>query len=58
MVTYGISGFLTELLAGESGLVALVGAADVWLISPLLVAGAVALAIATSWLALRRYVQV
>jgi hypothetical protein len=35
-----------------------VGAADVWLISPLLVAGAVALAIATSWLALRRYVQV
>jgi cell division transport system permease protein len=58
MVTYGVSGFLTELLAGESGLVALVGSADVWLISPVLLLGAVALATVTSWLALRRYVRV
>ncbi len=58
MVEFGVSGFLTELLAGESGLVALVGVADVWLMAPLLVGGAVALATVTSWLALRRYVQV
>lgn len=58
MVEFGVSGFLTELLAGESGLVALVGVADVWLIAPLLVGGAVVLATVTSWLALRRYVQV
>jgi len=58
MVEFGVSGFLTELLAGDSGLVALVGVADVWLIAPLLTGGAVLLAIVTSWLALRRYVQV
>lgn len=58
MVEFGVSGFLTELLAGESGLVALVGAADVWFIAPILVGGAVLLATGTSWLALRRYVQV
>lgn len=58
MVEFGVSGFLTELLAGDSGLVALVGVADVWLIAPLLVGGAVLLAVVTSWLALRRYVQV
>lgn len=58
MVEFGVSGFLTELLAGDSGLVALVGAADVWLMAPVLVGGAVVLASVTSWLALRRYVQV
>lgn len=58
MVQYGVSGFLTELLAGDSGLVALVGAGDVWLIAPILLGGAVLLATVTSWLALRRYVQV
>lgn len=58
MVEYGVSGFLTELLAGDSGLVALVGAGDVWLIAPILLGGAVLLATLTSWLALRRYVQV
>ncbi|MCE0486525.1 permease-like cell division protein FtsX [Ornithinimicrobium sediminis] len=58
MVEYGITGFLTELLAGESGLVSLVGTADLWLITPVLVGGAVLLAVLTSWLALRRYVRV
>lgn len=58
MVQFGVSGFLTELLAGDSGLVALVGAGDVWLIAPILLLGAVVLATMTSWLALRRYVQV
>lgn len=58
MVQFGVSGFLTELLAGDSGLVALVGAGDVWLIAPILLLGAVVLATVTSWLALRRYVQV
>ncbi|MGB3186254.1 MAG: permease-like cell division protein FtsX [Ornithinimicrobium sp.] len=58
MVEYGVSGFLTELLAGDSGLVALVGAGDVWLIAPILLGGAMVLATLTSWLALRRYVQV
>jgi cell division transport system permease protein len=58
MVQYGITGFLTDLLAGESGLVSLVGAPDLWLITPVLVGGAVLLAVLTSWLALRRYVRV
>lgn len=58
MVQYGITGFLTDLLAGESGLVSLVGAPDLWLITPVLVVGAVLLAVLTSWLALRRYVRV
>lgn len=58
MVQYGVTGFLTELLAGDSGLVALVGASDVYLIAPILLGGAVLLATVTSWLALRRYVQV
>ncbi len=58
MVEYGVSGFLTELLAGQSGLVALVGTAEVWMIAPVLLGGSVLLATTTSWLALRRYVQV
>lgn len=58
MVEYGISGFLTDLLAGESSLVSLVGVADLWVITPVLVGGALILAVATSWMALRRYVRV
>ena len=58
LVQYGISGFLSELLAGESSLVTLVGVGDLWMITPVLVGGAVLLAVLTSWLALRRYVRV
>ncbi len=58
MVEYGISGFLTDLLAGESSLVSLVGVADLWVITPVLVGGALILAMTTSWMALRRYVRV
>lgn len=58
MVEYGISGFLTDLLAGESSLVSLVGVADLWVITPVLVGGALVVAMATSWIALRRYVRV
>lgn len=55
---FGISGFLSELLAGESGLVSLVGERDLWLITPFLVGGAVLLAVVTAWTALRRHVRV
>lgn len=58
MVTYGISGFLTDLLAGQTGMIGLIGVADLWFITPLLVGGAVLLAVITSWLALRRHVRV
>lgn len=57
-VRFGVSGFLSELLAGESGLVALVGERDLWLITPVLVGGALLLAVVTAWLALRRHVRV
>ncbi|MGI8948235.1 MAG: permease-like cell division protein FtsX [Ornithinimicrobium sp.] len=57
MVEHGISGFLSDLLAGESSLVSLVGVDDLWMITPVLVGGAVVLAVATSWMALRRYVR-
>lgn len=57
-VRFGISGFLSELLAGESGLISLVGERDLWLITPVLVGGAVLLAVVTAWLALRRHVRV
>ncbi|WP_298890590.1 permease-like cell division protein FtsX [uncultured Serinicoccus sp.] len=57
-VRFGISGFLSELLAGESGLVSLVGERDLWLITPFLVGGAVLLAVVTAWTALRRHVRV
>lgn len=57
-VRFGISGFLSELLAGESGLISLVGERDLWLITPVLVGGALLLAVLTAWLALRRHVRV
>ncbi len=58
LVEFGITGFLAELLAGESGLISLVGTSDLWLITPVLVGGSLLLAVLTSWLALRRYVRV
>ena len=57
-VRFGISGFLSELLAGESGLISLVGMRDLWLITPVLVGGALLLAVVTAWSALRRHVRV
>jgi cell division transport system permease protein len=57
-VRFGVSGFLSELLAGESGLISLVGERDLWLITPFLVGGALLLAVVTAWLALRRHVRV
>ncbi|MGD8148440.1 permease-like cell division protein FtsX [Ornithinimicrobium sp. Y1694] len=57
-VRYGVTGFLSELLAGDSGLISLVGPRDVWLITPFLVGGALLLAVVTAWLALRRHVRV
>ncbi|QDO89192.1 ABC transporter permease [Ornithinimicrobium ciconiae] len=58
MVEYGISGFLSDLLAGQTGMIGLIGPADLWTITPILVGGAVLLAVITSWLALRRHVRV
>ncbi|WP_153393473.1 permease-like cell division protein FtsX [Ornithinicoccus halotolerans] len=58
MVHYGIAGFLTELLAGQGGMIGLIGTSDLWLVAPFLVGGAVLLAIVTSWLALIRHVRV
>ncbi len=58
MVEYGISGFLTDLLAGQAGMIGLIGPRDLWVITPILVGGAVLLAVVTSWLALRRHVRV
>ena len=49
---------LSELLAGESGLISLVGERDLWLITPFLVGGALLLAVLTAWTALRRHVRV
>lgn len=57
-VRFGITGFLSELLAGESGLISLVGERDLWLITPFLVGGALLLAVLTAWSALRRHVRV
>ena len=57
-VRYGVTGFLSELLAGESGLISLVGERDLWLITPFLVGGALLLAVVTAWLALHRHVRV
>ena len=57
-VRFGISGFLSELLAGESGLISLVGERDLWLITPFLVGGAILLAVVTAWMALLRHVRV
>ncbi|WP_122263346.1 permease-like cell division protein FtsX [Ornithinimicrobium cerasi] len=57
-VRFGITGFLSELLAGESGLISLVGERDLWLITPFLVGGALLLAVLTAWTALRRHVRV
>lgn len=57
-VRYGITGFLSELLAGESGLISLVGGRDLWLITPFLVGGALLLAVVTAWSALHRHVRV
>lgn len=58
MVHYGIAGFLTDLLAGEGGMIGLIGSGDLWAIVPFLVGGAALLAIVTSWLALIRHVRV
>ena len=58
MIEYGISGFLTDLLAGQTGMIGLIGPRDLWVITPILVGGAVLLAVVTSWLALRRHVRV
>lgn len=57
-VRFGITGFLSELLAGESGLISLVGERDLWLITPFLVGGAILLAVVTAWTALLRHVRV
>lgn len=57
-VRYGIGGVLSELLAGESGLISLVGERDLWLITPFLIGGAILLAVVTAWLALLRHVRV
>lgn len=58
MINYGISGFLTDLLAGQTGMIGLIGSRDLWVITPVLVGGAVLLAVITSWLAVRRHVRV
>lgn len=58
MIEYGISGFLTDLLAGQTGMIGLIGTRDLWAITPVLLGGAVLLAVITSWLALRRHVRV
>ena len=57
-VRFGVSGFLSDLLAGESGLISLIGEREVWLITPVLVIGALLLAVITAWAALRRHVRV
>ena len=57
-VRYGITGFLTDLLAGDSGLISLVGERDLWLLTPFLAGGALLLAVVTAWLALHRHVRV
>ncbi|MDO5740424.1 MAG: permease-like cell division protein FtsX [Ornithinimicrobium sp.] len=57
-VRYGVTGFLSELLAGDSGLISLVGPRDLWLITPFLVGGSLLLAVITAWMALRRHVRV
>lgn len=57
-VRYGVTGFLSELLAGDSGLISLVGPRDLWMITPFLVGGSLLLAVITAWMALRRHVRV
>jgi len=57
-VRYGITGFLSDLLAGSSGLISLVGERDLWLLTPFLVGGALLLAVVTAWMALHRHVRV
>ncbi|NLG19956.1 MAG: ABC transporter permease [Actinomycetales bacterium] len=58
MIEYGISGFLSDLLAGQTGMIGLIGTRDLWTITPILLGGAILLAVITSWLALRRHVRV
>lgn len=58
MVHYGVAGFLSDFLAGQGGLIGLIGPRDLWAIAPFLVGGAVLLAVITSWLALRRHVRI
>lgn len=58
VVEYGITGYLSDLLAGQSGLVSLIGTSELFFLAPFLVGGAVLLAVITSWFALRRYVRV
>ncbi|MGO0576940.1 permease-like cell division protein FtsX [Ornithinimicrobium panacihumi] len=57
-VRYGITGFLSDLLAGSSGLISLVSERDLWLLTPFLVGGALLLAVVTAWMALHRHVRV
>ncbi|MFK5584380.1 permease-like cell division protein FtsX [Serinicoccus sp. LYQ131] len=57
-VRFGVSGYLSELLAGESGLISLVNERDLWMITPFLVGGALLLAVVTAWMALLRHVRV
>jgi cell division transport system permease protein len=52
-VHYGISGFLATILS-----IGFVNVSDVWSLTPWLVGGALALAVVTSWVALRRYLRV
>ncbi len=52
-VHYGVSGFLATILS-----IGFVDVSDVWRLTPWLVGGAVALAVVTSWLTLRRYLRV
>lgn len=57
-VRFGVTGFLSDLLSGESGLISLITEQDLWLITPILVGGALLLAVVTAWAALRRHVRV
>lgn len=50
---------LTRLLSGEQGgLVSLIGVSDVWAVAPWLALGGFVVALATSWLTLRRHLKV
>lgn len=50
---------LTQLLSGEQGgLVSLIGVSDVWAVAPWLAVGGFVVALATSWLTLRRHLKV
>lgn len=55
MVHYGTAQLLED---GNGGLVSLIGTEDVWMVAPWLGAGGLVVAVATSWLTLRRHLRV